>query len=1044
MQIYSHLIGHDVEQLQNLRLWQRTVDTGVTTEGVFWMNTTAGDKRITFWDETTVSAIKVPRVDVAQTWTALQTFNRGAGVAPFAVFDSTKVAGLNADLLDGFDSSATAIQNKIPIYYTSGRLLVGTPVAGGDAVTKDYADAMGAGLNIAALGPVQAATTASIANLSSATVTHDGVVLVQGQYLLVKDNASPDGIVAVSAIYNGIYTVGVVTAGNAPLTRRTDADSTAELDRCYTYVEDGTINQGSSWVQTTNDPVIGTDNITWTKFFQAVAQNPGNGIDITGNIVSVKISDSTTYTAGAILYNGTTSTITGFTTAGVLQVTSGSAPTAATGTQYGLPYWATTTTLGTTAAGTSTTILHGNASGAPSWSAVSLTADVTGTLPIANGGTNATVYGANRVIFMNSGNTALSSDSNLTWSSATLNTKGVSGVNVLIQNTDDFDRGGRIRVTGAAANGTFFIESTSGTYNLVFGIDATEKWQITTTGIFQSNGAQTIRTSTGILTLATAAAGAINLTPFAGSNVNISLATTGDFIVNTNQLVVDTSIGNVGIGTTGPAGKLDVRDGNIILSDADVAHGMTAEADTTTFGRLSPISGTVGGLAIAGLSETDASALQLVGIIGTNDPTDSRAAIILTAGKKNVAGTSWTGLGSLETAFRIDNESTPLVTVLGNGNVGIGTTGPGGTLDVRGGTAASGHGIPIILSSQIGGASSNGGNLIFNSGSNGSGGQNGQIIFGIGGTITTTAPGSLTSESMRISNNGNVGIGTAAPTARIHVLDSGTAVGAVASVNAFFQASTAISTNSRIAVVSGTTGIAGVLFGDTVAQSQGRVEYDNNTDQLSLYSNSTVAVDITSTQGIFNYGLFLDGKPTTAYSAIPEYLIKGTFKYNIAGTYSTLAQILLGKETDVDGQDAGVIKLYTRVASGANTIRVTVTSTGLVRLANLTASTMLVCDANKSIVSGAAIPSGATAARVQVITITGDAVATTFTVTHNLGVGSTPGAIGVTIWKNDGAGGTVAVEVVIADIDYVSTNAISITFVSAPSANDKYFIVCVG
>src|SRR3990167_9605538 len=115
MQIYSHLIGHDVEQLQNLRLWQRTVDTGVTTEGVFWMNTTAGDKRITFWDETTVSAIKVPRVDVAQTWTALQTFNRGAGVAPFAVFDSTKVAGLNADLLDGFDSSATAVQNKIPI-----------------------------------------------------------------------------------------------------------------------------------------------------------------------------------------------------------------------------------------------------------------------------------------------------------------------------------------------------------------------------------------------------------------------------------------------------------------------------------------------------------------------------------------------------------------------------------------------------------------------------------------------------------------------------------------------------------------------------------------------------------------------------------------------------------------------------------------------------------------------------------------------------------------------------------------------------------------
>jgi hypothetical protein len=40
--------------------------------------------------------------------------------------------------------------------------------------------------------------------------------------------------------------------------------------------------------------------------------------------------------------------------------------------------------------GTTTTVLHGNASGAPTFGAVSLTADVSGTLPIANGGTNST------------------------------------------------------------------------------------------------------------------------------------------------------------------------------------------------------------------------------------------------------------------------------------------------------------------------------------------------------------------------------------------------------------------------------------------------------------------------------------------------------------------------------------------------------------------------------------------------------------------------------------------------------------------------------
>ena len=44
--------------------------------------------------------------------------------------------------------------------------------------------------------------------------------------------------------------------------------------------------------------------------------------------------------------------------------------------------------------GTTSTLLHGNASGAPSFGAVALATEVSGTLPIANGGTNATAIGA--------------------------------------------------------------------------------------------------------------------------------------------------------------------------------------------------------------------------------------------------------------------------------------------------------------------------------------------------------------------------------------------------------------------------------------------------------------------------------------------------------------------------------------------------------------------------------------------------------------------------------------------------------------------------
>ena len=50
------------------------------------------------------------------------------------------------------------------------------------------------------------------------------------------------------------------------------------------------------------------------------------------------------------------------------------------------------------AAGTTTTLLHGNASGAPTYSAANLTTDVTGTLPIANGGTGLTSYTAGSLL----------------------------------------------------------------------------------------------------------------------------------------------------------------------------------------------------------------------------------------------------------------------------------------------------------------------------------------------------------------------------------------------------------------------------------------------------------------------------------------------------------------------------------------------------------------------------------------------------------------------------------------------------------------------
>ncbi|MCA9371742.1 tail fiber domain-containing protein, partial [Candidatus Woesebacteria bacterium] len=63
----------------------------------------------------------------------------------------------------------------------------------------------------------------------------------------------------------------------------------------------------------------------------------------------------------------------------------------------------------------------------------------------------------------------------------------------------------------------------------------------------------------GSSTTFTQTTGAITLAPASGSNLNISLATTGDFAVNTDDLYVDTSTARVGIGTTSPGAQLHIR-----------------------------------------------------------------------------------------------------------------------------------------------------------------------------------------------------------------------------------------------------------------------------------------------------------------------------------------------------------------------------------------------------------------------------------------------------------------------------------------------------
>ena len=85
--------------------------------------------------------------------------------------------------------------------------------------------------------------------------------------------------------------------------------------------------------------------------------------------------------------------------------------------------------------------------------------------------------------------------------------------------------------------------------------------------------------------------GALTMTPASGSSLSVVLATTGDFIVNTDDLFVDSSAQRVGINNATPTVALDVTgdaktSGDVTVSGGDVFSGAavnsTLFSDTTT------------------------------------------------------------------------------------------------------------------------------------------------------------------------------------------------------------------------------------------------------------------------------------------------------------------------------------------------------------------------------------------------------------------------------------------------------------------------------
>lgn len=351
-------------ELKRLRLWNVSdtitaslgtgTGTGNVPDGVLAFRTTSSQRRLNFTDSG--SDVIVPRVDYNETVSAQWGFTYNSG-APFTVTSTTKVTNLNADLLDGYNTSTTETADTVAVRTSLGRLKCADPSSGTDVVNYQSMVSYVSGV-VQPHAAAKYTTTAALPSFTASgtpkvlTATANGALSVDGSTPSVGDRIGVVYETSTNQKYNGLYIVTTVGDGSNPwvLTRATDADTSAELPSgSQWWTTSGTANGGSSWILTTPDPItLDTTALTFVQNGGTQNITAGNGIDKTGNVVSVKINASTTYTAGAIVYADTTTTLNGAQLTGILKGNGSSAPTAVTGTANVITKWGTSGTTLTT------------------------------------------------------------------------------------------------------------------------------------------------------------------------------------------------------------------------------------------------------------------------------------------------------------------------------------------------------------------------------------------------------------------------------------------------------------------------------------------------------------------------------------------------------------------------------------------------------------------------------------------------------------------------------------------------------------------------
>jgi hypothetical protein len=264
-----------------------------------------------------------------------------------------------------------------------------TPVNSTDIANKNYVDSVAQGLDVKASCVYSTTADITLSGLATQTGGDWASSLTAGDRVLVKNQSSSQ--------FNGIYVASASTWA-----RSADMNVWAEVPSAFTFIESGTTLADTGWVCTANQG--GTIDVTampWSQFSGAGTYLAGNGLLLTGNTFSVKLNGTTLdVSSSGVKISDTYVGQTSITTLGTIATGTWNGNTI--GVAYGgtgltsytigdLIYASGATTLSKLSdVATGNALISGGVGVAPLWGKIGLTTHVSGTLPITNGGTNAT------------------------------------------------------------------------------------------------------------------------------------------------------------------------------------------------------------------------------------------------------------------------------------------------------------------------------------------------------------------------------------------------------------------------------------------------------------------------------------------------------------------------------------------------------------------------------------------------------------------------------------------------------------------------------